>query len=49
MPAAHCAEAADHIPDGLSVVPIKTLADAVAAVQAWNAGETSLPSCPREA
>jgi len=49
MPAAHCAEAADHIPDGLSVVPIKTLADAVAAVQAWNAGETALPSCPREA
>jgi len=49
MPAAHCAEAADHVPEGLTVVPIKTLADAVAAVQAWQAGESGLATCPREA
>jgi len=49
MPAAHCAEAEGHIPEGLTVVPIKTLADAVAGVKAWNAGEKSLATCPREA
>ncbi|MBU6243818.1 MAG: PDZ domain-containing protein [Actinomycetales bacterium] len=49
MPAAHCAEAAGHIPDGLTVVPIKTLADAVTAVQLWTSGRTGLAACPAEA
>jgi PDZ domain-containing protein len=48
MPAAHCAEAADHVPDGLTVVPIKTLADAVAAVEGWDDGGAGLVTCPRE-
>ena len=50
MPAVHCAEAADHIPDGLTVVPISTLADAVTAVRRWTSGEesggTGLATCP---
>ena len=49
MPAAHCTEAADHVPDGLTVVPIKTLADAVGAVEAWNDGGKGLAACPGEA
>lgn len=49
MPAAHCAEAAGHVPEGLTVVPVKTLTDAVSAVQAWNAGSGQLAACPASA
>lgn len=45
MPAAHCAEAQGHVPEDLTVVPVETLADAVAAMQAFSVGE-SLDSCP---
>lgn len=45
MPKAHCAEAADHIPDGLTVVPVETLTDAVTAIEAYAAGE-AVASCP---
>jgi len=41
----HCEEAAGHIPDGLTVTPVETLDDALAALDAWRAGEP-LPSCP---
>lgn len=45
MPERHCAEAAGHVPDGLEVVPVATLSDAVDAVRAWTAGEP-VATCP---
>ncbi len=45
MPAAHCKEAAGHIPDGLTVTPVKTLAEAMSAIENWTAGKT-VPACP---
>ncbi len=45
MPKAHCAEAAGHIPDGLTVTPVETVADAVDALHAWAQG-AQVPSCP---
>ena len=45
MPKEHCAEAAGHIPDGLTVVPVETLTDGVAAIQAYNAGKP-VATCP---
>lgn len=45
MPDVHCAEAAGHIPAGLTVVPIKTLSDAVDAIHAWRDGG-QLSTCP---
>lgn len=47
MPRDHCAEAAGHIPDGLTVAPVGTLGDAVAALEAWKRGE-SVPGCPAD-
>lgn len=47
MPARHCAEAQGHVPDGLTVVPVATLSEAVAAIEAWVSGE-SLATCPQE-
>jgi PDZ domain-containing protein len=38
MPAQHCVEAEGHVPDGLTVVPVERLSDAVTAVQSWTAG-----------
>lgn len=48
MPASHCGEVAGHIPDGLTVTPVKTLTDAIDAIHAYTAGE-SVPSCPADA
>ena len=48
MPADHCVEAAGHIPDGLTVTPVTTLAEGVEAIEAYTAGETVL-SCPADA
>lgn len=48
MPAQHCAEAAGHVPDGLTVVPVSTLTEAVDAIRAWNAGD-AVAQCPAEA
>ena len=45
MPASHCKEAAGHVPDGLTVTPVKTLAEAVSAIENWTAGKT-VPACP---
>ncbi|MHB1066801.1 MAG: YlbL family protein [Candidatus Nanopelagicales bacterium] len=45
MPAQHCDEAAGHVPDGLTVVPIETLADGIEAIQAYVAGQP-VGSCP---
>lgn len=45
MPKAHCAEAAGHVPDGLTVTPVETVTDAVEALQAWAKG-AQVPSCP---
>jgi PDZ domain-containing protein len=47
MPADHCKEASGHIPDGLIVVPVKTLTDAVTAIQDYAAGKP-LATCPVE-
>lgn len=45
MPESHCAEAQGHVPDGLTVVPVGTLTDAIDAVEAFSAG-SAVPSCP---
>ncbi len=45
MPRVHCAEAQDHIPDGLVVTPISTLDEAIQALKIYTAGGT-LPTCP---
>ena len=45
MPEVHCEEAAGHVPDGLTVVPVATLQDSLDALTAWRAGEP-LPQCP---
>jgi len=45
-PASNCNEVVGHVPDGLQVVSVETLSDALAAVEAIAAGEASgLPSC----
>lgn len=45
MPVSHCAEATGFVPDGLTVVPVGTLSEAVEAIDAWHSGGT-LASCP---
>jgi PDZ domain-containing protein len=45
MPKVHCAEAAGHIPDGLTVVPVETLTQGIEAIQAFTAGQP-VASCP---
>ena len=45
MPAQHCTEASGHVPDGLTVVPVKTLAEAVTAIADYVAGKP-LATCP---
>ncbi len=47
MPATHCKEAAGHVPDGLTVTPVNTLAEAVSAIENWTAGK-SVPACPAQ-
>ncbi len=47
MPAEHCKEAAGHSPEGLTVTPVKTLAEAVSAIQNWTAGK-AVPACPAQ-
>jgi PDZ domain-containing protein len=45
-PAANCGEVVGHVPDGLQVVSVSTLADARAAVEAIAAGDDAgLPTC----
>ncbi len=45
MPKVHCDEAQEHVPEGLRVVPIQTLAEGVQAIENWTAGK-ALASCP---
>jgi len=45
MPREHCDEAQGHIPEGLTVVPVSSLDEALVALERWQAGE-GLVSCP---
>lgn len=45
MPKQHCKEASGHIPDGLTVVPVSTLTEAIDTIGAWHEGKT-LGACP---
>lgn len=45
MPRQHCAEAEGYVPDGLTVVPVSTLTDAIDQITAWVQGG-SLDTCP---
>ena len=45
MPKSHCAEAAGHAPDGLTVTPVETVTEAVDALKAWGEG-AQVPTCP---
>ncbi|MFF2843780.1 PDZ domain-containing protein [Paenarthrobacter sp. NPDC057981] len=46
-PAANCSDVAGHVPDGLQVVKVETLADATAAVERLASGQdtSGLPTC----
>jgi Lon-like protease len=46
-PAANCSDVAGHVPDGLQVVKVETLADATAAVERLGSGQdtSGLPTC----
>ncbi len=45
MPIQHCEESAGAVPDGLTVVPVESVDDALVALEAWQAG-TPTVSCP---
>lgn len=45
MPLQHCAEAQGYVPDGLTVVPVSTLTEAIDQMTAWVQGNP-LDSCP---
>ena len=47
MPAVHCKEAADHVPDGLTVAAVSTVTEAVTAVETWTSGGTPV-GCPAD-
>jgi Lon-like protease len=47
LPKDNCAEALTGVPHGLRVVPITTLAGAVAVLKEVSAGDTNLPTCPK--
>ncbi|WNM23911.1 YlbL family protein [Demequina capsici] len=45
-PVANCSEVVGHVPDGLSVVAVKDIGEAYAAIEAIGAGQTEdLPTC----
>ncbi|MFK4638540.1 YlbL family protein [Paenarthrobacter histidinolovorans] len=46
-PAANCSDVVGHVPDGLQIVKVETLADATAAVERLGAGQDTagLPTC----
>ena len=48
MPADHCAEAAGHIPDGLTVAPVASLSEAVDTIDEYTSGQP-VPQCPVDA
>ena len=45
MPRVHCVEAEGFVPDGLTVVPVDSLAEAITAITDWTAGRT-VSACP---
>lgn len=45
VPIGNCKEAQGHIPEGLTVTPVKTLTEGMDAVHNWTAGK-SVPACP---
>lgn len=45
LPERNCTEAVGHIPDGITAVPVATVAQAATAIEAWLAGEP-LRTCP---
>lgn len=45
LPVRQCREADGHVPEGLQVVPVTSLSEAVEAIRAWTAGRP-LPECP---
>jgi len=45
MPQAHCDEARGFVPEGMTVVPVETLSNAVEAIKDWRQG-APLPTCP---
>ena len=45
IPEGNCDEAAGHVPDGLTVVPVETLADGVTAIEDYAAGKP-VSACP---
>lgn len=47
MPQAHCTEASGFVPEGLTVVPVGTLDDAITAITDWTAGRP-VAACPAE-
>lgn len=47
MPEEHCAESAGHVPDGLTVVPVATLADGIEAITAFTSGKP-VAQCPAD-
>lgn len=47
MPAQHCAEAAGHIPEGLTVVPVSTLTQAIEQMTNW-VNQEPVDSCPAD-
>jgi PDZ domain-containing protein len=45
VPADECAEAGGNAPDGLRLIPVRTLGDAVASLTALASGDPAVPSC----
>lgn len=45
MPVQHCAESEGAVPEGLTVVPVESVDDALSALAAWQAGEPTV-ACP---
>ena len=48
MPKEHCAEAKDHVPDGLTVAAVGTVGEAVEAIRTWTQGSAPV-ACPADA
>jgi len=44
-PFTNCSDVVGHVPDGLTVVPVRSLSDAVGVVERFVDGERGLPSC----
>jgi PDZ domain-containing protein len=45
VPQENCSDLPDRIPEGLTVVPVATLATAIDSMSAWRSGDGELPRC----